>query len=61
MVEHQGAVGLRGGMYIATQYRKDTCSDTSAQADVSYLHPTSLRFYTPEAHPPTHIEISSKM
>eukprot|EP00959_Pyramimonas_sp_CCMP1952_P152315 3186680-Pyramimonas_sp.AAC.1 len=55
MVEHQGAVGLRGGVYIATQYRKDICSDTSAQAEVSLLHPTSLRFYTPEVHPPTQI------
>eukprot|EP00959_Pyramimonas_sp_CCMP1952_P460983 9480783-Pyramimonas_sp.AAC.1 len=53
MVEHQGAVGLCGGMYIATQHRKDTCTDTPAQAEVSYLHPTSLRFYTPEVHPST--------
>eukprot|EP00959_Pyramimonas_sp_CCMP1952_P105062 2196168-Pyramimonas_sp.AAC.1 len=42
-------------MYIVSQYRKDTCSDTSAQAEVSYLHPTSLRFYTPEVHPLIHM------
>eukprot|EP00959_Pyramimonas_sp_CCMP1952_P076779 1604542-Pyramimonas_sp.AAC.1 len=53
MVEHQGAVGLRGGMYIATQCRKDACSDTFVRAGVSYLHRTSLRHYTPEIHPPT--------
>eukprot|EP00959_Pyramimonas_sp_CCMP1952_P402965 8443871-Pyramimonas_sp.AAC.1 len=53
MVEHQGAVGLRGGMYITTHDRKDTCSDTSAYTEVSYLRPTSLRYYTPEVHPPT--------
>eukprot|EP00959_Pyramimonas_sp_CCMP1952_P122585 2562729-Pyramimonas_sp.AAC.1 len=39
-------------MYIATHYRKDTCSDASAHAEVSYLRPTSLRLYTPEVHPP---------
>eukprot|EP00959_Pyramimonas_sp_CCMP1952_P307102 6427478-Pyramimonas_sp.AAC.1 len=47
MVEHQGAVGLRGGVYTTTQHRKETCSDTSVQAEVSYSHPTSLRYYTP--------------
>eukprot|EP00959_Pyramimonas_sp_CCMP1952_P216063 4519274-Pyramimonas_sp.AAC.1 len=55
MVEHQGAVGLRGGAYITTQYRKATCSDTSVQAEVPYSHLTSLRYYTPEVHPPTPI------
>eukprot|EP00959_Pyramimonas_sp_CCMP1952_P249811 5222451-Pyramimonas_sp.AAC.1 len=29
-VEHQGAVGLRGGMYITTHNGKDACSATSA-------------------------------
>eukprot|EP00959_Pyramimonas_sp_CCMP1952_P390614 8185761-Pyramimonas_sp.AAC.1 len=53
MVEHQGAVALCGGMYIATQYRKGTCSATSAPAGVSHSYPTSLRYYTPEIHPPT--------
>eukprot|EP00959_Pyramimonas_sp_CCMP1952_P404100 8467553-Pyramimonas_sp.AAC.1 len=24
--EHQGAVGLRGGMYITTQHNNDTCT-----------------------------------
>eukprot|EP00959_Pyramimonas_sp_CCMP1952_P083954 1755707-Pyramimonas_sp.AAC.1 len=52
MVEHHGAVGLRGGVYITTQYSKDTCCDTSAYAEASYFRPTSLRYYTPEAHPP---------
>eukprot|EP00959_Pyramimonas_sp_CCMP1952_P204657 4279536-Pyramimonas_sp.AAC.1 len=33
MVEHQGAVGLRGGVYITTQYREETCSDTSVQPE----------------------------
>eukprot|EP00959_Pyramimonas_sp_CCMP1952_P395069 8277486-Pyramimonas_sp.AAC.1 len=53
MVENQGAVGLRGGMYITTHNRKDTCSATSALAEVSYSNPTSLRYYNPEVHPPT--------
>eukprot|EP00959_Pyramimonas_sp_CCMP1952_P326413 6832696-Pyramimonas_sp.AAC.1 len=53
MVEHQGAVGLRGGMYITTQHRKETCSDTSVQAEVPYLHIISLRYHAPEVHPPT--------
>eukprot|EP00959_Pyramimonas_sp_CCMP1952_P304076 6363994-Pyramimonas_sp.AAC.1 len=55
MVEHQGAVGLRGGMYITTRSRKDTCSVTSVLAEASYMRPTSLRYYTPEVHPPTPI------
>eukprot|EP00959_Pyramimonas_sp_CCMP1952_P069887 1459267-Pyramimonas_sp.AAC.1 len=60
MVEHQGAVGLRGRMFIATQHRKDAGSDTSAQAEVSYLYPTSLR---PTPLKSTHLlqlEIASK-
>eukprot|EP00959_Pyramimonas_sp_CCMP1952_P394124 8258196-Pyramimonas_sp.AAC.1 len=55
MVEHLGAVGLRGGMCITTDDRKDTCSATSALAEVSHSSPTFLRYYTPEAHPPTPI------
>eukprot|EP00959_Pyramimonas_sp_CCMP1952_P079144 1654367-Pyramimonas_sp.AAC.1 len=55
MAEHQGAVGLRGEIYATTQRRKETCSDASVQAEVSYLHPTSLRFHSPEVHPPTPI------
>eukprot|EP00959_Pyramimonas_sp_CCMP1952_P391604 8206435-Pyramimonas_sp.AAC.1 len=46
--EHQGAVGLRGGVYRTTQYSKDASSDTSACAEASYFRPTSLRYYTPE-------------
>eukprot|EP00959_Pyramimonas_sp_CCMP1952_P029375 616508-Pyramimonas_sp.AAC.1 len=42
-------------MYITTQYSKDTCSDTSAYAEAFYFRPTSLRYYTPEAHPLTPI------
>eukprot|EP00959_Pyramimonas_sp_CCMP1952_P327372 6853687-Pyramimonas_sp.AAC.1 len=42
-------------MYITTQYSKDTCSDTSAHAEASYFRPTTLRYYTPEVHPPTQI------
>eukprot|EP00959_Pyramimonas_sp_CCMP1952_P003228 66878-Pyramimonas_sp.AAC.1 len=53
MVEHQGAMGLRGGLCISTQYRKAICSDTFVQAEVSYSHLTSPRYYTPEVHPPT--------
>eukprot|EP00959_Pyramimonas_sp_CCMP1952_P060533 1264453-Pyramimonas_sp.AAC.1 len=52
MVEHQGAVGLRGGMYKTTQYSKDACSDISACAQASYFRPTSLRRCTPEVHAP---------
>eukprot|EP00959_Pyramimonas_sp_CCMP1952_P130230 2723095-Pyramimonas_sp.AAC.1 len=52
-VEQQGAVGSRGGVYITTQHSKDTCSDTSACAEVPYSRPTPLRYYTPEVHPPT--------
>eukprot|EP00959_Pyramimonas_sp_CCMP1952_P439884 9209185-Pyramimonas_sp.AAC.1 len=55
MVVHQGAVALRGGVYIATQYRKETSSDTLAPAECSYSCPTSLRYCTPEVHPPTRI------
>eukprot|EP00959_Pyramimonas_sp_CCMP1952_P452697 9467025-Pyramimonas_sp.AAC.1 len=55
VVEDQGAVGLRGGMYINTQYSKGACSGTSACAEASYFRPTSLRYYTPEVHPPTPI------
>eukprot|EP00959_Pyramimonas_sp_CCMP1952_P165878 3467039-Pyramimonas_sp.AAC.1 len=55
MVEHQGAVGLRGKMYITTHNRKDTHSDTSAHAEASYSCPTSLRYYTSDVHPPTPI------
>eukprot|EP00959_Pyramimonas_sp_CCMP1952_P327538 6856960-Pyramimonas_sp.AAC.1 len=29
MVEHHGEMGLRGGIYICTHNRKDTCSATS--------------------------------
>eukprot|EP00959_Pyramimonas_sp_CCMP1952_P096475 2016537-Pyramimonas_sp.AAC.1 len=47
MGEHQGAAGLRGGMYITTRNRKDTCSATSALAEASFSSPTSLRYYTP--------------
>eukprot|EP00959_Pyramimonas_sp_CCMP1952_P134333 2810256-Pyramimonas_sp.AAC.1 len=53
MVEHQGAVGLLGGMCITTQYSKDTCSDTFAYAEASDFRPRSRRYYTPEVHPPT--------
>eukprot|EP00959_Pyramimonas_sp_CCMP1952_P176978 3699134-Pyramimonas_sp.AAC.1 len=53
MVEQWGAVGWRGGMYITTHSRNDTCSVTSALAEASYSSPTSLRYYTPEVHPPT--------
>eukprot|EP00959_Pyramimonas_sp_CCMP1952_P092731 1940596-Pyramimonas_sp.AAC.1 len=55
MAGHQGAVGLRGGMYIAAQCRKGTCSDAPVQAEASSLHPTSLRFYILEVHPPSPI------
>eukprot|EP00959_Pyramimonas_sp_CCMP1952_P326100 6825927-Pyramimonas_sp.AAC.1 len=55
MVEHRGALGLRGGMYIITQYSKDTCSDASAYAEASCFRPTSLRYYAPEGHPPSPI------
>eukprot|EP00959_Pyramimonas_sp_CCMP1952_P259559 5427014-Pyramimonas_sp.AAC.1 len=37
-VEHQGAIGLRGGVYTTTQYRKETCSDTSVQAERAIRH-----------------------
>eukprot|EP00959_Pyramimonas_sp_CCMP1952_P032628 684362-Pyramimonas_sp.AAC.1 len=60
MVEHQGAVGLRGGVYITTQYREETCSNASVRAEVPYSHLTSLCYYTPEVHPPTPIGIFSK-
>eukprot|EP00959_Pyramimonas_sp_CCMP1952_P004017 84439-Pyramimonas_sp.AAC.1 len=52
MVEHQGAVGLRRGMNITTHNRKDTRSATSVLAVAFYSSPTSLRYYTPEVHPP---------
>eukprot|EP00959_Pyramimonas_sp_CCMP1952_P232486 4858747-Pyramimonas_sp.AAC.1 len=42
---------------MTTQHNKDTCSDTSAYAGAIYLRPTSLRYYTPEVHPPTQIGI----
>eukprot|EP00959_Pyramimonas_sp_CCMP1952_P426606 8934928-Pyramimonas_sp.AAC.1 len=50
MVGHQGAVALRGGDH---GHRKGICSEVSAHAEVSYLSPTSLRYYTPKVHPPT--------
>eukprot|EP00959_Pyramimonas_sp_CCMP1952_P313201 6555838-Pyramimonas_sp.AAC.1 len=49
MVEREGEVALRGG---ALYHRKDTCSAASAHAEVSYLSPTSLRYYTPGVHQP---------
>eukprot|EP00959_Pyramimonas_sp_CCMP1952_P183300 3832188-Pyramimonas_sp.AAC.1 len=55
MVEHHGAVGLRGRTYITTHRRRGTCSDAFAHPEVSDLRATSLRFYTPEVHPPTPI------
>eukprot|EP00959_Pyramimonas_sp_CCMP1952_P071873 1501249-Pyramimonas_sp.AAC.1 len=42
-------------MCIATHSRADTCSATSALAEASYSSPTSLRYYTSDAHPPTPI------
>ena len=50
MVDHQGAVALRGG---ELGHRKDTCYATSALAEASYPSPASLRFYTPKVYPPT--------
>eukprot|EP00959_Pyramimonas_sp_CCMP1952_P465237 9487962-Pyramimonas_sp.AAC.1 len=47
-------------MYTITQHSEVTCGDTSAYAEASYLRPTSLRYYTPEVHPPTLLETSSK-
>eukprot|EP00959_Pyramimonas_sp_CCMP1952_P225241 4710310-Pyramimonas_sp.AAC.1 len=56
MAEHQGTVGLRGGVYITTHNHKDTCSATSVLAEACYMSPSSLRYYTPEVHPPTQVE-----
>eukprot|EP00959_Pyramimonas_sp_CCMP1952_P121677 2544195-Pyramimonas_sp.AAC.1 len=39
-------------MYATTLNRKGTCSATSALAEASHSSPTSLRYYTPEVHPP---------
>eukprot|EP00959_Pyramimonas_sp_CCMP1952_P231067 4830144-Pyramimonas_sp.AAC.1 len=55
MVEHQGAVGLRGGMYICTQNRKDTCSATSVHAEASYMNLTSALVHSRKPFP-TQIE-----
>eukprot|EP00959_Pyramimonas_sp_CCMP1952_P005374 113295-Pyramimonas_sp.AAC.1 len=60
MVEHPGAVGLRGGMCITALYSKGACSDTSAYAEAFYFRPTSLRHYTPEDQPPIKKETFSK-
>eukprot|EP00959_Pyramimonas_sp_CCMP1952_P221774 4636517-Pyramimonas_sp.AAC.1 len=45
IVEHQGEVAVREG---APYHCKDICSAASAYAEVSYLSPTSQRYYTPE-------------
>eukprot|EP00959_Pyramimonas_sp_CCMP1952_P140472 2939254-Pyramimonas_sp.AAC.1 len=50
MVDHQGAVARRGGDH---GHRKDTCTEASAYAEVSYPNPASLLYYTPKVHTPT--------